>query len=119
MKKLAIAAIVVAALAVVTSGAALWRTRDLSKSPETNSTTSSSEPSTTAVPLVDVPDTTNKNAFGAVAALTDLQLHYKIVRTPSATVPERTVMSQTPAPGTQVPPGTLVELTVSSGPPPA
>jgi beta-lactam-binding protein with PASTA domain len=119
MKKLAIAAIVVAALAVVTSGAALWRTRDLSKPPETNSTTSSEAPSTTAAPLVDVPDTTTKNAFGAAQALTDLQLHYKIVRTASATVPEKGVISQNPAPGTQVPAGTVVELTVSSGPPPA
>ena len=50
-------------------------------------------------------------------ALTDVQLKFKVVRTPSTTVAKRTVISQNPAPGTTVPAGTVVELTVSSGPP--
>jgi serine/threonine-protein kinase len=114
MKKLAIAAIVVGALAVVTSSAALWRTRDLSKS---SNKTPSTTPSTAAGPLVDVPDATNETGSAAAFALTALDLKPKVVRTPSDTIPQGTVISQTPAPGTKAPVGTVVELTVSSGPP--
>jgi len=116
MKKLAIAAIVAAALAVVTSGAALWRTRDLSK-PSNGTTASTGEPSTASGEPVAVPDTTNKNFFGAGQDLSAVGLKFKVVRTPSATVAKSIVISQNPAPGTTVPAGTEVELTVSNGSP--
>jgi len=114
MKKLAIAAIVVAALAVVTSSAALWRTRNLSNSH--SNTTPSTAPSTSQGPLIDVPDAVNQTGAAAAFALTAIDLKSKVVRAASDTIPERTVISQTPAPGTKVPAGTVVELTISSGP---
>ena len=67
-------------------------------------------------PLVDVPDATNKSALAVGKALTD-QAEVQDGQTPSATVAKSIVISQNPAPGTKVPAGTEVELTVSSGPP--
>jgi hypothetical protein len=109
MRKLATAAILAAALAMVMSGAALWRTRHLSSSKNNSTVSNGSE--------VAVPDATNKIAYVAGAEMSQLKLKYKLTRTPSATVAKSMVISQNPAPGTKVPPGTQVELTVSSGPP--
>jgi serine/threonine-protein kinase len=108
----AIATIVLGGLAMVMSGAALWRTRHASsKGPAVISTTP--PPGSVAVP-----DGTTKSAYVAGQALTDSNLKFKLVRTPSTTVGKTIVISQDPAPGTFVAPGTVVTLTISSGPPP-
>jgi len=108
MRKLAIAAIVAAALATATSGAALWRTRHLSKSTENTPVPTSA--------LVDVPDTTNQNVLLAGKTLSDLNLKFQLVKTPSPTVAKSIVISQNPAPGTKMPVDNAVQLTVSDGP---
>ncbi len=110
MRKLAIAAIVAAALATATSGAALWRTRHLSTSSTENT------PIPTIRPLVDVPDATNQNVLRAGETLTDLNLKFQLVKTPSPTVAKSIVISQNPAPGTKMPVDNAVQLTVSDGP---
>jgi hypothetical protein len=109
MRKLAIAAIVAAALATATSGAALWRTRHLS----TSSTDNTPLP---ASALVDVPDATNQNVLVVGKTLTDLNLKFQLVKTPSPTVAKSIVISQNPAPGTKMPVDNAVQLTVSDGP---
>jgi len=112
MRKVAIATIVLGGLAIVMSGATLWRTRHApSKAPAVIST--SPEPGSVAVP-----DGTNKSAYVAGQALTDSDLKFKLVRTSSTTVAKAIVISQDPAPGAFVAPGTVVTLTVSTGPPP-
>jgi len=113
MKKLAVAAIVAAVLAIGTSGAALYRTRHLSSS-KTNPT--SSEVPTSSAQLIEVPDMTNVPVFQAGATLTAVQLKFTTTRAPSDIVVLNSVISQTPAPATTVPAGTVVQLTVSSGP---
>ena len=105
MKKLAIAAITAAVLAMVMSGAALWRTRHLPSSGQPGSG------------QVEVPDATNKSALTVGHALTAINLKVKVVKTPSETVAKAMVISQNPAPGTTVPTGSEIELTVSTGPP--
>ena len=105
MRKLAIAAILAAALAGVMSGAALWRTRHLS----TSSDPAASEP-------VEVPDVTNKTVFVVGKVLTDMHLRFKVAWAPSTTVAKSTVISQNPPPFALVPVDTFVELTVSNGP---
>ncbi len=108
MRNLAIATIVAALLATATSGAALWRTRDLSTSSTEN--TPSSE-------LVEVPDATARTIFVSAKLLSDLRLKYKVVWASSTTVAKNVVMSQNPLPGIDVPADTDVELTVSNGSP--
>src|SRR3954447_16023734 len=114
MRKLSIAAIVVASLAVVLSGAALWRTRDI----QTGKGTSTSTPAkaSTAPALVSVPNEVLKHAMVAGAELGKLKLKFKVTMAPSVSTPKQKVMSQNPAPGTKVPVGSEVQLTVSSGP---
>jgi beta-lactam-binding protein with PASTA domain len=112
MKKLSVAAILLASLAVVLSGAALWRTRHIStKAPATAGLSTGS-----AAGLVDVPNEVLKNAYTAGADLTKIKLKFKVTEEPSVSTAKNKVMAQNPAPGTQVPVGTEVELTVSSGP---
>ena len=71
---------------------------------------------TTAPALVSVPNEVLKNAFIAGADLDTLKLKFRIVEAPSVSTGKGRVMAQNPAPGTKVPIGTEVELTVSSGP---
>lgn len=116
MKKLAVAAIVAAVLAMGTSGAALYRTRHLSSSNTTPTSSIPSQVPTSNAGLVEVPDTTNQTVYGAAGLLSLLGLKSSITRAPSNEVTANSVISQNPVPGLQVPPGTVVELTVSSGP---
>ena len=116
MKKLSIAALVVAGLAVLMSGAALWRTRDISSKKST--TTAAAKPTATTAPaLVSVPNATTKNAYTVGADLRKMKLKFKVVTSASVTIGKNRVMAQNPAPGTKVPVGTEIELTVSTGPP--
>jgi serine/threonine-protein kinase len=102
-------AIVAAVLSIGLSGVAMWRTNHASKPTE--------NPPATATGLVAVPDATNVNVYVVGNNLQTIALTYTITKSPSASVPRLNVISQEPAPGTQVPPGTVVKLTVSSGPP--
>jgi serine/threonine-protein kinase len=112
MRKLATAAIVAAVLAMVLSGAALWRTRHLSSS-KSNPGVSPTNP---AAEQVAVPDVTNKNSFEASLNLSAAKLSYRMVKAPSATVAKNFVISEDPAAGTMVPAGTEIQLTTSTGP---
>jgi beta-lactam-binding protein with PASTA domain len=105
MKKLAIATITAAVLALVMAGATLWRTRNAS---------SSEQP---GAQQIEVPDASNKTFLVAGQAVRRINLKLKLVKAPSATVAESMIISQNPAAGTKVPTGTEVELLVSSGPP--
>lgn len=68
---------------------------------------------------VVVPDVRNLSQSDASAALTAARLTVGAVTgVPSATVPPGFVISETPAAGIEVAPGTAIALAVSSGPPP-
>jgi beta-lactam-binding protein with PASTA domain len=115
MRKLATATILAAVLAMAMSGAALYKTRHLSSSKKDSNTTSTVSSDLPADQVV-VPDATNKSAFAAGAALSNLKLKYTVTRTQSATVQKSMVISQSPVAGTTVAPGTSIALTVSNGP---
>jgi serine/threonine-protein kinase len=102
-------AIVAAVLSIGLSGLAMWRTNHAPKPAKA--------PPTTAAGLVAVPDVTNVNVYVVGNNLQAIALTYSITKSPSASVPRLNVISQDPAAGTQVPQGTNVKLTVSSGPP--
>jgi len=113
IKKLSVAALVVASLAVIGSGAALWRTFDL------HSGESAPAPATT-VPagpaLVVVPTVIGKDGMSAAADLANLKLQVSVVTGPSVTTAKNKVMNQDPVPGTGVPEGSTVQLKLSTGP---
>jgi hypothetical protein len=70
-------------------------------------------------PLVAVPNVVNQTLPAAAAAIINAGLAVGAVTTASSTtVPAGSIISQTPAAGTQVAPGSAVALIVSSGPPP-
>ncbi len=124
MKKLSIVAIVAAVLSVGLSGVALYRTKDASSKSSTPAATAKptakgkGKATTTTAPgaNVTVPTATG-SVFIAGKAIQDLKLKIKVSQSPSASVPKGSVIAQDPAPGTKVPTGTEVKLTVSSGPP--
>lgn len=66
--------------------------------------------------LVEVPDVTGKTESDAQAALKDAGLVAQTTTASSKDVAEGTVISQAPAAGQQVPEGTSIGITVSSGP---
>lgn len=66
---------------------------------------------------VVVPDVVGREAMPAAVQLQQKGLAVTIVRSPSIAVPERIVIEQDPAAGTEAPAGTEVELTISTGPP--
>lgn len=118
MKKLSAAVIVVAVLSLGVSGWLLWR-YDGTATPEQSTTTTSttaadSEPTD---PLVVVPNAVGRNGFFAAVSLKLANLKLEIVRAPSVSIAENNVISQSPEQGTEVPEGTVIELTISSGPP--
>jgi len=67
--------------------------------------------------MVQVPDLTGMAAADAEAAVTRLGLQPSATQEASATVPQGQVVSQNPAPGSSVPAGSTVTVTVSAGPP--
>lgn len=77
--------------------------------------------STTTAPgsgaLVVVPTELGKNGFLAGVHLKQVGLTVSVTKAPSVSVPTNYVISQRPEQGTEVPAGTLIELTLSSGPP--
>lgn len=122
MKKLSAAVIVVAVLSLGVSGWLLSR-YDGTATPEQSTTSTSTtavDPETTVettVPLVVVPNEVGKNGFYAAVGLKLANLKIEIVRAPSVTIAIGNVISQSPEQGTEVPEGTVIELTISSGPP--
>ena len=64
---------------------------------------------------VTVPDVRNQSYNDASAWLTGLGLAVQVTNQPRDSSPPDTVINQNPAPGTRVPAGTTVTLTVSSG----
>jgi beta-lactam-binding protein with PASTA domain len=111
MKKLSIAALVVAILSAGVSGVALYRTRDL---PSSTSSAPNGTTSTTSQ-LVEIPFEGGKDAYQAAADLQAAGLGFTVVLAPSVSVPKGKVSSQSPLEGTSVPRGTVIQLTVSSG----
>ena len=65
---------------------------------------------------VTVPDVTGQTVAGALATLQRSGLGVNVIYKCSDTVPEGSVISQTPAAGTLVAPGATVAISVSSGP---
>jgi serine/threonine-protein kinase len=73
----------------------------------------------TQVQQVTVPDLRGQPIGAVTSSLIPLGLRFDMDgMEPSDTVPMNSIISQRPAPGTQVPPGTTVEVTVSRGPSP-
>lgn len=118
MKKFSIAAIVVAALSLGASGWVL-RSYDETTTPEQGpSPTTTTATTTTTVPIVVVPTEVGKTAMVAAGHLHTVNLKWKLVSpVASVTTAKYNVVSQSPLPGTEVPEGTVIELTLSSGPP--
>jgi beta-lactam-binding protein with PASTA domain len=112
MRKLAVAAMILVVLALVAVGGwAVWLSDDT-----TTTTESSTAVSTSTIPLVLVPTEIGKNGFFAALDLRNDGLGTSVIRTPSVSVARNRVISQRPLPGTLVPRGTVIELTISSGP---
>jgi serine/threonine-protein kinase len=69
------------------------------------------------IPQVTVPSSiVNTTLSNAQSILQGAGLTSSVVYRPSPTIPDRTVISSAPGPGTKVPEGSSVTLTVSSGP---
>ena len=120
MKKLPVVAVVMASLSLVVSGWALWRsydTTDATGRPTSSTSTTVAPGSTTTIPLVVVPTEVGKNGMAAALNLKGSKLKSSIVEAPSVNVSKGYVISQRPQQGTEVPVGTVIELTISSGPP--
>ncbi len=66
---------------------------------------------------VAVPSVVNENGMAAAGALKKANLGFETTRQSSPSVPEDIVISQDPAPGTEVEEGSTVNLVLSSGPP--
>jgi hypothetical protein len=119
MRRVSIAVIIVAVLSVAASGWLVWQYDEAAATREADP----AETSTTAVgsetsdSLVMIPTVLGKNAFEAGVVLKLFGLGVTLVRTPSVTIPNNHVISQNPEQGTEVPEGTVIELTLSSGPP--
>jgi beta-lactam-binding protein with PASTA domain len=86
--------------------------------PDTTTTTVPSTTTTTAPALVPVPDVVGEAEADAAATITDAGLRPGTSDAPSDDVAEGIVISQEPAPGTEVVAGTAVFILVSSGPAP-
>src|SRR6476659_3402684 len=110
-RRLAIAAIIVASISVVLSGVTMWRIRDVSSSSSPSQTT------TTGHASVVVPYVGGRFSIDAAAQLASVQLGHKVTKVPSASANADTVISQNPAGGVRVAPRSVVQLTVSAGPP--
>jgi serine/threonine protein kinase len=65
---------------------------------------------------VDVPDVGHQSLVSAEGQLTDTSLHSTVLLVPNHGAPPGTVLSQNPSPGTPVPPGTSVTLSVARAP---
>ncbi len=66
----------------------------------------------------EVPDLVGSSHPGVLDALVERGLDAQVVERRHASAPEGTVLEQSPEAGSQVPPGTTVELVVSDGPRP-
>ncbi|MFZ6004054.1 MAG: PASTA domain-containing protein [Actinomycetota bacterium] len=117
MKRLTIAALLAAVLSLGVSTWALIRSYDVEDKGQAAVTTTTEPGATTTVPLVSVPTVVGKNGFFAAVSLEQVKLKSSVVRAPSVNIPRDRVIRQNPQQGTKVPQGTVIELTLSSGPP--
>ena len=116
-RKLVVGLLVLAILALGgVAGWAAWDAQESTDDPTPTATTVASGPTTTAIPLVEVPSLIGKTGFTAAVELKYAELRTTIVETPSVSVATNKVIRQRPAPGTMVPKDSVIELTVSSGP---
>lgn len=103
------------------SGWAVWRYYDgTPKSPDSSGTEDSDTDGGDVAPpegVVPVPDVVGREGLPAAVNLQQAGLGVAVLREPSIVVPERVVIEQEPVAGAEVAPGTVVELTVSTGPP--
>ena len=117
MKRLALVAVVLSVVSLGISGWALWHSYDAnSTSTNTSVTSTTTHGTTTTTGLVILPTVVGRNVYLASAGLAGVGLKTAIVRAPSVNVLKNYVISQSPLPGTEVPRGTVITLTLSSGP---
>jgi hypothetical protein len=118
MRRISIAALIVALLAAGVSGFALWRTYDTDTAERSgNGAQLVGGTTSTTVRLVTIPSQAGKGGMQAAADLKKAGLEVKVSRKASVTVPVNRVVGQSPIEGPRVPAGTIVELFLSSGPP--
>ena len=113
MKRLSLVAIVVSLISLGLSGWAAWYAYDSSSSASSVTTDGAT---TTTADIVEVPTVVGKNGLGASQVLINAGLRASATRSPSIDVAKGDVISQSPQAGTEVPRGTMVRLTLSSGP---
>ena len=122
MKRLAVVAVVLALMSLGVSAWALKYSYDANHGtsspthPVTTTTVKGATTTTTTPAVVTIPSVVGKNGFNAGAGLGGVGLKTKILRAPSVSVPKNYVIAQSPLPGTEVPRGTVITLTLSSGP---
>jgi len=112
IRQVLVGALVLSLLAMAGGGYALWRTFDV----ESNHATTPTTTVPAGPPLVTVPSELNKNGLTAVAELANLKLATKVTTAPSVSTRRNFVLNQDPLPGTVIPEGSTVALTLSSGP---
>jgi hypothetical protein len=116
MRKVAVGLVVL--LWLGGSAWAVWHYYDTTPtSPRPSSVDSNKGAADPAAKSVIVPDVVGSEAMPAAIHLQKKELGVTIVRSPSVAVPERIVIEQDPAAGTEVPSGTVIELTISTGAP--
>lgn len=116
MRKVAVGLVVL--LWLGGSAWAVWHYYDTTPtSPGPRSVDSSKGAVDPAVTSVIVPDVVGREAIPAAIHLHRKELGVTVVRSPSVAVPEGIVIEQDPAASTEVPSGTVIELTISTGPP--
>jgi hypothetical protein len=121
---LAIAALVIAVIALVVGGAGLYEARHKTTKSTPKTTTTTKPTSTTKAPSsgsgaarqVTVPDVTNTEGTKAAVQLKNHKLSSDTNPQSSPTVAKGNVISQDPAAGAKVAEGTVVHLTISTGP---
>lgn len=104
------------------SGWAVWRYYDTAptKATPTERVTTPEDDGTAVTVLEDgvvVPDAVGRLAMAGALRLQRAGLAVTLNTSPSILVPEAVVIEQQPEAGVRVAPGTVVEITVSTGPP--
>lgn len=107
-----VGALVLALLAMVGGGYALWRTFDV----KSNHTSTPTTTVPAGPPLVTVPSELNKDGMTAAAELANLKLGITVTTGPSNSTKRNFVMNQDPLPGTMIPEGSTVSVKLSTGP---
>ena len=107
--------IIIGIIYLFTGGGAAEPSPSPSPSPSSASPSPSPSPSPTPTPMIPVPQVTGMDKAAAVAELTRLNLNYEFKEASGKAGTEDKVLDQNPRTGS-VPPGTAIELTISTGP---